>query len=248
MDAVATIKQHQSLRNFTGAAINREQMTDIEDAIIQTSSTCFLQWVTAIKIRNKNKLALIAELSGHQVHIANCDTFFLFCLDVTKLEHISGIRPPYGLRFLIGGLNDCSAACQNALTAAESLGLGGVIIGGYKAGIKGISDLLKLPKGVVPLLGLCLGVPDESYREAQKPRLPRSWLIMEEEFTNPWDKEGAQAEYDAYDQAFKNYYQNRKHNPQDDTWSSSAQAYLGKTLKPAAAIIAYLKEQGFDFF
>lgn len=248
MDAVSTIKQHQSLRNFTGEPIKREQLTAIEDAIIQTSSTCFLQWVTTIKIRDKAKLALIAELSGHQEHIANCDTFYMFCLDVTKLEHLTGLRPPYGLRFLIGGLNDCSAACQNALTAAESLGLGGCFIGGYKAGISEVSQLLKLPKGVVPLIGLCLGVPNEQYREAQKPRLPRSWLIMDEEFSNPWDKEGASAEFASYDQEFQRYYSSRKYNQHDATWSRSSLAYLSGTLKPAAAIIAYLKDQGFDFF
>lgn len=248
MDALATIKHHQSMRNFTGAAITSEQMTAIEDAIIQTSSTCFLQLVTAIKVRDKNKLAQIAELSGHQGHIAKCDTFIMFCLDVTKLEHFAEIKPPYGLRFIIGGLNDCSAACQNALTVAESLGLGGVIVGGYKGGIKEVSELLKLPRGVVPLLGLCLGVPDEQYREEQKPRLPRSWLIMEDEFVNPWDKEGAQAEFDAYDQEFKRYYQSRKYNQQNCTWTDASKAYLVGTLKPAENIIAYLKEQGFEYF
>lgn len=243
MNAVDAIKAHQSIRNYTGAAITPEQMTKIEDAIIQTSSTCFLQFVTTIKIKNKEKLAAIARLSGNQQHIADCDCFMLFCLDMTKLQHISNLKPPYGFRFIIGGLNDCSLCCQNALTAAESLGLGGVIIGGYKAGIKEISQLLKLPHGVVPLLGLCLGVPNENFREEQKPRLPRSWLIMDEEFHDPFNE----AELTRYDEVAAAYFKNRKYNQHDTNWSKSAQGYITRTSAPATAIIEFLKEQGFDF-
>ncbi|MEH7293774.1 nitroreductase family protein, partial [Priestia megaterium] len=48
---------------------------------------------------------------------------------------------------------------QNALTAAESMGLGGVYIGGVRANIAELTELLNLPKHVVPLVGLCIGHP-----------------------------------------------------------------------------------------
>lgn len=43
MNALETIKSHQSVRRFTGEKITAEQMGAIEDAIAQTSSTCFHQ-------------------------------------------------------------------------------------------------------------------------------------------------------------------------------------------------------------
>lgn len=42
---------------------------------------------------------------------------------------------------------------QNALTAAESMGLGGVYIGGIRLHITELTKVLHLPKHVVPLVG-----------------------------------------------------------------------------------------------
>ena len=243
MNALDTIKSHQSVRRFTGEKITAEQMGAIEDAIAQTSSTCFYQFVTTIKVQDPVKLEQIAKFSGEQDHIAKCSHFLVFCLDMTKLMHIADVKPPFGFRFLIGGFNDCSLVCQNALTAAESIGLGGVIIGGYKAGIKTLSDMLKLPKGVVPLLALCLGVPDKEYLEEQKPRLPRSWFIMDEEYHDPFNEQ----ELQEYDAKVNEYFQNRKYNQRSDTWTNSSKAMLKGTLAPATGVIEYLKAQGFDF-
>lgn len=243
MDAVETIKSHQSIRKFTSDKITDDQMRLIEDAIIQTSSTCFYQLVTTIKVTDKTKLERIAVLSGNQDYIGKCSHFLVFCLDVTKLEHIVDLKPPYNFRMLIGGFNDCSLCCQNALTAAESMGLGGVIIGGYKAGIAEVSEMLKLPRGVVPLLTLALGVPDQNFIEEQKPRLPRSWLIMDEEYHDAFN----QAELDEYDQTMDKYFQSRKYNQRSDTWSNSVATMMKVTSGQSSGVINYLKAQGFDF-
>ena len=243
MDAIETIKSHQSIRKFTDEKISDEQMRLIEDAIIQTSSTCFFQYVTTIKVTDKAKLERIATISGDQDHIAKCSHFLVFCLDMTKLQQVTDVKPPYNFRMLSGGFNDCSLCCQNALTAAESLGLGGVIIGGFKAGIAEISEMLKLPYGVVPLLCLCLGVPDKEYIEEQKPRLPRHWLIMDEEYRDAFNT----PELEAYDKEVDQYFQNRKYNQRSDTWSNSANTMMQRTKLPATPIIVYLKSQGFEF-
>lgn len=242
MDALETIKSHQSIRKFTGELINDEQMHNIEDAIIQSSSTCFLQFVTTIKISDTQKLAKIAELSGNQEHIAKCSHFLMFCLDLTKLMQCTDLKPPFSFKLLSSGQCDCAIACENALVAAESQGLGGVIIGGHKANMQEVSDLLKLPHGVVPLLGLCLGVPDQEFIEQQKPRLPRSWLIME----NEWHDAYNETELAAYNQEVLEYYKNRRYNQKGSTWTDASQAMLNNQ-KISTAIIEYLKRQGFEF-
>lgn len=242
MDAISTIKSHQSIRKFTGACITPEQMHNIEDAILQTSSTCFLQFVTTIKITDPSKLAKLAELSGNQEHIAQCSHFLMFCLDLTKLMHCTDLKPPFSLKLLYSGLCDCGLACENALVAAEAQGLGGVVIGGYKAGMQEVSDMLKLPHGVAPLLGLCLGVPDPDYVEQQKPRLPRSWLIMENEWHDPFNEQ----ELAAYNQDMLDYYKNRRYNQKGSTWTEASQSMLNNQ-KISTNIIEYLKRQGFEF-
>ena len=219
-------------------------MEAIHDAIMQTSSTCFFQFVTVITVQDQAKLKRIAELAGNQTHIAKCSHYLVFCLDLTKLMHFTELKPPFGLKFLIGGLNDCSMCCQNALVAAEAQGLGGVVVGGYNRGIAEVSQMLKLPQGVIPLLSLCLGVPDPEYEEEQKPRLPRHWIFMDEEFHDPYNAD----ELKAYDAEMQRYYQNRRYNQSSDTWTQAATTMLPSTATAAQAIIDYLKAQGFEYF
>ncbi len=53
---------------------------------------------------------------------------------------------------------------QSALTAAEAMGLGGVYIGGVRLHIEELTEVLDLPKHVVPLVGLCIGHPGRKTR------------------------------------------------------------------------------------
>ena len=61
---------------------------------------------------------------------------------------------------LIGAV-DAGIMAQNVLLAAESLGLGGVYIGALRNNAQKVSDVLNLPDYCVPLVGLCLGYPDQ---------------------------------------------------------------------------------------
>ena len=65
---------------------------------------------------------------------------------------------------------------QNTMVAAESLGLGGVYIGGIRLNIEKLTDLLELPEYVIPLVGLSIGYPAEEKNDL-KPRLPQS-IVM----------------------------------------------------------------------
>lgn len=57
------------------------------------------------------------------------------------------------------GLSDATLAVQNMYVAAESLGLGGVILGSIRNDIAAVSELFDLPEMVIPALGLQIGLP-----------------------------------------------------------------------------------------
>ena len=64
---------------------------------------------------------------------------------------------------------------QSLVTAAESESLGICYIGGIRNNPGPVSALLRLPQGVYPVFGLCLGYPDQD--PEIKPRLLcRLWL------------------------------------------------------------------------
>lgn len=241
------LTSHQSIRNYLDKPLTNEQVEAIENAVLQTSSSCFFQMVTTIKVTDKKMLAKIAKLSGNQANIENCAQFWIFCIDARRLIKANLLTTPIPFRLFYSGLNDVSLSCQQALVAAESLGLGCVVIGGHKAGIDELSQMLNLKEGVIPALALCIGVVDEEYKEDNlKPRLPKSCLFMENGYD---DDVFTTAVLDEYNDTMRNYYMSRKHGQRDDNWSNSCAQMLpslGTSSQVKTALINYIEKQGFS--
>ena len=123
----------------------------------------------------------------------------------------------------------------NALTAAESLGLGGVYIGGLRNSIEAVTELLELPQHVLPLFGLCLGWPADN--PDIKPRMPAAMLVHENRY-QPLDN----ALLAEYDEQLAHYYLSRGSNARRDTWSDHIRRTIVKESRPF--ILDYLHKQG----
>ncbi|MCK8218578.1 nitroreductase family protein, partial [Erwinia amylovora] len=107
---------------------------------------------------------------------------------------------------LLLGCVDPALMAQNAMIAAESLGYGGVYIGGIRNHLAEVTQLLGLPKVGLPLFGLCLGKPAQ---DAQcKPRMPAELLVHENCYRALDSELLAQ-----YDEELVQYYQQRDSNP-----------------------------------
>src|SRR5690606_18813762 len=95
---------------------------------------------------------------------------------------------------LIGAI-DVGITAQNALLAAESLGLGGVFVGGVRNNPAAIVAELELPQHVFPIVGMALGVPDPNEGTGIKPRLPLSGVLHHETYdTERWRDAAAEHE------------------------------------------------------
>ena len=138
---------------------------------------------------------------------------------------------------LIIGSHDVGICIQNATTAAESLGLGTVDIGGVRIRPIDIGKELNLPKYVIPLIGLCVGYADDD--PGLKPRFPPKAICFE----NKYNVENSKAGVDEYDEIIKQYYANRKTNVRDCNWSQSiTQIYAGPEVQYDYEL---LKQQGY---
>ena len=240
------LTSHQSIRNYLDKPLTKEQVEAIENAVMQTSSSCFFQMVTTIKVTDKQMLAKIAKLSGDQHNIETCAQFWVFCIDARRFLKTNLLTTPIPFRLFYSGLNDVSLSCQQALVAAESMGLGCVVIGGHKAGIDELSQMLNLKEGVIPALALCIGVVDEEYKEDQlKPRLPKQCLFMDNTYN---DDAFNQAVLDEYNQKMRDYYMSRKHGKRDDNWTNSCVQMLPPLNSPKIknALINYIEKKGFS--
>ena len=98
----------------------------------------------------------------------------VFCADCQKWYDAfcsagCGPRLP-GVGDLMLAVTDCAIAAQNAVTAAESLGLGSCYIGDVMERCEEQRELLRLPEYVFPAVMLILGRPTRQQQERPKPK------------------------------------------------------------------------------
>ena len=91
-------------------------------------------------------------------------------------------------------------AAQNAVVAAESLGLGTVYVGGLRNRPIEVAAELELPPNAFAAFGLSIGYPDPAVPTAVK-RLPQSLVLHRERYAAS-DESAAIAAYDATLTAF----------------------------------------------
>ncbi len=188
---------HRSIRHFTDEPISEAQREAIINSARATSSSSFLQCSSIIRITDKALRDELVTLTGGQKHVAKAAEFWVFCADFNRHLQICPDAQLGLAEQLLLGVVDTAMMAQNALTAAESLGLGGVYIGGLRNNIEAVTELLKLPQHVLPLFGLCLGWPADN--PDLKPRLPASILVHENSY-QPLDKD----ELAQYDEQLRN--------------------------------------------
>ena len=234
---IETILQHRSIRKFTAEPISEQQRNTILDCAIAASSSSFIQCVSIIRVTDQAKRELLAEYAGGQAYVASAAEFFVFCADYNRHQQI---YPEAKLGFteqtLIGAV-DAALMAQNGLLAAESLGLGGVYIGGLRNNPDKVAALLSLPQHVLPLFGLCLGFPAQS--PEIKPRLPRSIVVHENSYT-PLDMETLAK----YDQHVREYYQSRTGGNKEMSWSEQISGTLNKEARPFMK--QFIEQKGFS--
>ncbi len=243
MDALSLLNQHRSIRKFTDQPVTDDMVTDIIGAGLSAATSSNLQGTTVIRVRNPETRTAIATLAGGQTYVETAGAFFVWCADLHRSSvacEMAGGDFHAGMteHFMIATI-DCALAAQNAVVAAESLGLGICYIGGIRNDPAQVAELLELPDQVLPLFGLCLGWPDQD--PELKPRLPLSVTLKEETYDQSADQDGIRA----YDEQMREYYKARTGGKLDRVWSEDMSALLGKESRPHMK--GFLEGQGFTF-
>lgn len=226
---------HRSIRAFTEQGIDDAQRRAIIAAAQAASTSSFLQCSSIVRITDREKRHALAELAGGQSWVTDAPEFWVFCADFNRHLQICPDAQLGRAEQLLLGCVDTALMAQNAMVAAESLGLGGVFIGGIRNNIADVTALLELPKFVLPLFGFCIGYPSVS--PDVKPRMPQAMLVHENSYHQV--DETVLAEYD---QQITEYYQQRDSNQRSETWSDLIQRLIVKETRPF--MLDYLHSQG----
>jgi len=117
-------------------------------------------------------------------------------------------------------------AAENAFLTAKSYDLGGVMVGAVRKKAEQLSELLKLPRYVIPLVGMALGYPDEDPQ--QKPRFPLSGVAHNEFYSI----DNAVSALEEYEDITEVYYAERTNGERSEGWSKTISNYFDKKRRP----------------
>ncbi|OZS41552.1 oxygen-insensitive NADPH nitroreductase [Photobacterium sanguinicancri] len=235
---IESLLAHRSIRQFTRQPIEADTLATILDCGIAASTSSYIQCTSVIRVTKADSRAQLATFAGNQPYVETAAEFLVFCIDFHRHQQI---HPEAQLGFteqtLIGAV-DTALMAQNCLVAAESLGLGGVYIGGIRNNPEQVSQLLQLPEHVIPLFGLCLGHPAQN--PEPKPRLPQNMIVHQEYYQASLD---TQALAD-YDMRVSEYYRDRTGGSKDTTWSQQITDTLSKEARPF--MLRFITNKGFS--
>lgn len=214
---VDQITNHRSIRKFKDQTLTAEQLQTLYAAASQTSTSMFMQQFSILHVTDEKLREGVRNISGQPYIGANGD-LFVFVVDLYRNQQI---RQQLGkddgrlhtTDIFFQAVEDTVLALQNFLTAAESLGLGGVVLGSIKDDPAELVKVLNMPKMTLPLLGLQVGVPNQ---EPQlKPRLPQNQIAFE----NHYPTDFKVGDLKDYDEVVTTYYDLRDANRRIDSFT-----------------------------
>jgi nitroreductase len=238
--------RHRSVRKFLDTPVTQAQLETIVGAAQRASTSSNLQIWSVIAVRDSERKARLAEALGGHAYIAKAPVFLVWAADFARnaalIEAHGGTAATLHLieNTLIGGI-DVGIAAQNALLAAESLGLGGVFVGGIR-NPEAVCEELQLPAHVFPVVGMSLGVPDPSEGTGVKPRLPLAGVLHDEQYNSEVWRDATQA----YEDDYREYFDGQ--GVPNRSWARTVVGRLGKLegMHGRHEMRAKLRAQGFD--
>ena len=155
------IMSRKSVRKFDSRTVSAETIETILKAGMAAPSAMNKQPWKFVVVQDKQMLKTIAD-SMPNIRTATAPMAIIVCGDMSKT--LDGVAREFWVQ-------DCSAATQNILLAAHSMGLGAVWNGLYPdlPRCKFISNLLQMDNRYIPLCVVPIGYP------AEDPEVKNKW-------------------------------------------------------------------------
>jgi nitroreductase len=245
-DVIEGLLAHRSVRAYLPNSLP-DGIEGVLLAAAQSAATSSnMQMWSVVAVRDPARRARLAVLAGNQKHIAEAPLFLVWLADLSRAERIGAAKGqamvalPFTETFMVG-LIDAALAAQNAVVAAESLGLGTVYIGSMRNDPVRVSVELGLPSQVMAVFGLCVGVPDPARPTSVKPRLPASVVLHRERYDATAEASGLAA----YDRQLLRFQQ--QEGMADRGWTGRVMERLGSVrgIGGREHMRAWLKTLGF---
>ena len=233
--SIETMLSRRSVRSFElNKTIPEEVLNTILKVGQQSPNSANGQQYSVIVVENQNIKDQLVEItapsSGNKMtYISKAPIFLLFVIDYNKIEKAIAMEgqemiASENLESLLVGSVDVGISISAMSAAAESLGLGTVVVGAIRKDTTKIIDLFKLPKYTFPIAGMAIGYPSEKASTQITPRLSMETFAHR----NVYKLDNFEKHLADYHQTMKEFYATR--GIQDLTWSKFICKYYTKEL------------------
>ena len=172
-EVIRQLMDRKSVRAFTEQEISREDKELILHSAMQAPTAGNQQMYTIIDVTSQELKDALVKTCDNQNFIAKGKMVLVFCADYQKWYDAfaaAGCEPRLPAEGdLMLAVCDTMIAAQNAVVAAESLGIGSCYIGDVMENCEEQRKLLNLPEYVFPVGMLVFGYPTQQQIDRVKP-------------------------------------------------------------------------------
>ncbi len=245
---IKTLMNHRSIRKYADKIPSNEMIETIVKAGQQAAFAG--QLGSLILSREKDKHPFCAPL------------YFIVCVDIHRMQKVMEKRNwkmvSSDAAMLLFGVQDACYLAQNLVIAAESLGLGTCYLGFVPFMAEKLIEKYKLPKKVLPLVGITVGYPAET--PPVRPRYPLDFSCFEGKYPEFSDEQIERA-MKQMDEGYlaQDYYKGGKlmiklENNREETfdgktysWTEHISRKWGQWLHNPEELKGVLNKYGFEF-
>ena len=164
-EVLRQLASRKSVRVYTGEPVTAEEKQAILQAAFDAPTAGCQQLYTILDITDQALKDALVRTCDNQPFIAKAPLVLIFCADCKKWydaywEAGCEARKP-GVGDLMLAVTDTAIAAQNAVTAAESFGIGSCYIGDIMENCAEQRALLHLPDYVFPACMVVFGWPTQ---------------------------------------------------------------------------------------
>ncbi len=235
--------RRSSIRKYKPDPVPDDVLMAVLEAARRCPTSDNLQAYSFIVVRDPATKKQLSELAGNQRHIVEAPVFVAICADLSTVALAGAMRGKTIVddtveMYLVASI-DAALAGMCISLAAESLGLGSVMIGGMRNKALDAAQVLQLPDRCYVVFGLCLGWPDQNPNP--RPRLPTEAVIHFERYQSA-DKRDALRDYD---RKIARFYRSLGKQATADSWTGQIAQEFSQARR--AQLRAELLALGFNF-
>ncbi len=154
----------RTIRKYTSEKITDETLCEMIEMASHAPTTGNMQLYSVVTTRTQEGKAKLLPAHFNQPSVIGCDVVLTFCADFNRFVkwcEASNAVPGYdNFQSFITALLDTALFAQQFCTIAEMRSYGCCYLGTTTYNAPQIAEILNLPKRVVPVTTITLGIPD----------------------------------------------------------------------------------------